>query len=95
VNGYIAENVGATFVLFVARDSPNSRMAIANLQRALLQLGSNPDNVRIVDVFEHPEEASEAHVLVTPTLLRASDSRTRIHGDLSNPLQLAAFLDAP
>jgi hypothetical protein len=95
VNGHLAGNVGATFVLFVAGDSPNSRMAMANLRRALALLGSNLDNVRIIDVFEDPEAASEAHVLVTPTLLRASDSRTRMLGDLSNPAQLAAFLGAP
>jgi hypothetical protein len=68
-------------------------MAIANLQRALALLGNNLENVRIVDVFEHPEMASEARVLVTPTLLRASDVRARILGDLSNAAQLAAFLD--
>jgi circadian clock protein KaiB len=86
---------GAAFTLFVAGDSPNSRAASATLRRALAQLGEGPDAIRIIDVFEDPQAASEARVLVTPTLLRGSDARVRILGDLSNPGQLLDFLRTP
>jgi hypothetical protein len=84
--------LGPLFTLFIAGNSPNSRAASANLQRALAKLGENPDAVHIIDVFEYPEAASAARVLVTPTLLRRSDLGARILGDLSNPVQLVEFL---
>jgi hypothetical protein len=85
---------GATgqLILFVAGDSPNSRAALANLRRTLSTLGGSEEDLEIIDVFERPDLASIARVLVTPTLLRRSDPHVRILGDLSSTQQLLAFL---
>ena len=50
------------------------------------------DDIEIIDVFERPDIASMASVLVTPALVRRSDPRTRILGDLSSRQQLSDFL---
>jgi hypothetical protein len=81
-----------SLILFVAGDSPNSRAAVANLRRTLVALGGSDDDIEIIDVFERPDVASLARVLVTPALLRRSDPRARILGDLSSAQQLLAFL---
>jgi hypothetical protein len=85
---------GATgpLILFVAGDSPNSRAALANLRRYLSTSGGSEDDIEIIDVFERPDIASMASVLVTPALVRRSDPRTRILGDLSSRQQLSDFL---
>ena len=82
----------APFLLFVAGDSPNSRAAIANLNRALASLDLAVTSVEIVDVYEHPDFTAQARVMVTPALVRRSDPRSRILGDLSVPGQVADFL---
>ena len=87
-------DTGATgpLILFVAGDSPNSRAAVANLRRTLAALGASDDDIQIIDVFERPDIASTAKVLVTPALIRRSDPQARILGDLSSAQQLLAFL---
>ena len=87
-------DTGATgpLVLFVAGDSPNSRAAVANLRRTLATLGNSEEDVEIIDVFDRPDIASTARVLVTPALIRRSDPQARILGDLSSTQQLLAFL---
>jgi RecA-family ATPase len=79
-------------ILFVAGDSPNSRAAVANLRRTLATLGLSEADIEIIDVFERPDVASLASVLVTPALIRRSDPHLRILGDLSSTQQLLAFL---
>jgi hypothetical protein len=79
-------------ILFVAGDSPNSRAAVANLRRVLSTLGGSEADIEIIDVFERPDIASMARVLVTPALVRRSDPQARILGDLSSTHQLLAFL---
>jgi circadian clock protein KaiB len=87
-------DTGATgpLILFVAGDSPNSRAAVSNLRRTLATLGGSEDDIEIIDVFERPDIASTARVLVTPALIRRSDPQARILGDLSSTQQLLAFL---
>jgi circadian clock protein KaiB len=87
-------DTGATgaLILFVAGDSPNSRAAVANLRRMHTALGGSEEDIEIIDVFERPDIASTARVLVTPALIRRSDPQARILGDLSSTEQLTAFL---
>jgi len=75
----------------VAGNSPNSQAAIANLNRALGDVGLRPDDVELVDVAEQPERAESARVLVTPTLLRAGNA-ARMVGDLSSGDRLKDFV---
>ncbi len=59
--------------LFVAGDSPDSAMAIANLE------------IEIVDVQREPSRAARDGITVTPTLLKVSPSPScRILGNLKN-----------
>jgi circadian clock protein KaiB len=80
------------FILFIADNSPNSRAAVANLHRALASLGRSESEIEIIDVFDRPDLAASARVLVTPALLRRSDATARILGDLSASRQLLEFL---
>jgi len=92
MNAPLETGATATLILFVAGDSPNSRAAVANLRRTLTTLGGSEDDIEIIDVFERPDIASMARVLVTPALIRRSDPQARILGDLSSTQQLLAFL---
>jgi hypothetical protein len=81
-----------SLILFVSGDSPNSRAAIGNLHRALADIGLSDEDVEIVDVFDRPDIAATARVLVTPALIRRADPEARILGDLSSTTQLVTFL---
>jgi circadian clock protein KaiB len=76
---------GLSLRLFVAGDSPDSGIAIANL-KALFSLdeGSGVE-IEIVDVQRDPARAARDAILVTPTLLKVSPGpHCRIIGNLKN-----------
>ncbi len=77
--------------LFVAKDAPRSIIAIENLRRALVEFVDSTFALEIVNVFDDPDRALSARVLVTPTLL-APDFARRLVGDLSQKAQLLYFL---
>jgi hypothetical protein len=80
------------FVLFVAGKSPNSTAALTHVRRAIERCGREID-LAVIDVFERPDEAFAAHVLVTPALIKAdAPGGTRLVGDLSATAELEAFL---
>jgi circadian clock protein KaiB len=58
------------FRLFVAGDALNSSKAIANLTALCVDHLPNRHDIEIVDVFRHPDDASGADVMLTPTLLK-------------------------
>lgn len=81
--------------LFVAADSPSSRDAQRNLGAALASAGLSADSFVLVDVFEHPEAALEAGVIVTPMLeIVRGRQRQLIAGRLSSQSELVARLSA-
>ena len=57
-------------ILFVAGDEPNSRMARRNLATLCRDGPEGHWDVRIVDVFDECELATEYGILLTPALLR-------------------------
>jgi circadian clock protein KaiB len=77
--------------LFVANDAPRSIIAIENIRRALAEFVDLAFALEIVNVFDEPDRALSARVLVTPTLL-APDFARRLVGDLSTKTQLHYFL---
>jgi circadian clock protein KaiB len=85
-------NDGRKLALFVAGNSSHSQAAIANLNRALVALDREQGDVEIIDVFERPDRAEAARVLVTPTLLWEADTDLRMIGDLSAGDRLMAFV---
>ncbi len=76
--------------LYIAGDTPNSMLAIANLQASLI---SSPHDLEIVNVLEWPERALDDGVFVTPTLVRlAPEPERTMIGSLSQPIELMALL---
>jgi circadian clock protein KaiB len=84
---------GLSLRLFVAGDSPDSAVAIANL-RALFPPGeSSRVQMEIVDVQKDPACAARDAILVTPTLLKVSPAPScRILGNLRNRKALLGVL---
>ena len=79
--------------LFVAADSPSSRDAQRNLGVALARIGLPSEAFVLVDVFDHPEMAIEAGVIVTPTLeIVRGRKRQLVAGRLSSESELIARL---
>jgi circadian clock protein KaiB len=79
------ERRGLSLRLFVAGDSPDSCMAIANL-KGLFPNGAGPEvEIEIVDVQHEPARGAREGILVTPTLLKLSPPPAcRILGNLKN-----------
>jgi circadian clock protein KaiB len=84
---------GLRLRLFVAGDSPDSAIAVANL-RALFPREKGSDvHIDIVDVQREPGRAARDEIMVTPTLLKVSPSpRFRILGNLTNGAALLRLL---
>ncbi|HPR21663.1 MAG TPA: circadian clock KaiB family protein [Candidatus Sabulitectum sp.] len=78
-----------TIRLFIAGKAPNSIIALDNLHRLLDRAGISWNRVHIVDVMEHPEEALDRGVFITPALLLGSgDSTLIIYGNLTKTREL-------
>jgi circadian clock protein KaiB len=86
------------FRLFVAGESANSKLAIANLNRICRDYLGGLHEIEIVDVLCEPKRGLAERVLLTPTLLKISPSPARkILGNLSDPraVLLALGLEGP
>ncbi len=76
---------GLSLRLFVAGDSPDSAIALANLDALFPRSESPHVEIEIVDVQREPARAARDRIMVTPTLLKVSPSPTcRILGNLKN-----------
>lgn len=80
--------------LYIAGDSPRSRMALANLKRLCeAQLNGNYD-IEVIDLTKRPELAKADQILAVPTLIRkVPEPMKRIIGDLSNADRALVALD--
>ena len=79
--------------LFVARDSPDSATALANLEALFPPGRSSRVEIEIVDVQRYPARAARDGILLTPTLLKVSPSPPcRILGNLRNREALLRLL---
>lgn len=88
-----SEQQAPSLRLFVAADSPSSRDARRNLDAAIERLGLPGDCLVLVDVFDHPELALDAGVIVTPTLeIVRGRQRQLVVGRLSSEHDLQARL---
>ncbi len=78
-----------TITLFIAGKASNSIIALDNLHRLLDRAGISRNRIQLVDVMEHPEEALDSGVFITPALLLGSgDSRVIIYGNLTKTREL-------
>ena len=81
------------FLLYVADDTQNSVIAVANL-KALCQ-AHLPDRheIEIVDVFKEPQRALADRIFMTPILIRLAPTPVcRIIGTLSQPEKVVQAL---
>jgi circadian clock protein KaiB len=72
------------FRLYVAGDTQNSALAIANLTALCRAHLPNRYALDVVDVFREPNRALADHIVMTPTLIKLAPSPVRrIIGTLS------------
>ncbi|QGM46069.1 circadian clock KaiB family protein [Methylocystis heyeri] len=78
--------------LFITGLTPRSVRAVANT-RAFCESELDSYDLEIVDLYEHPERAQPANVVVSPTLVRYRPIPVRLlFGDMSNQQQLASLI---
>jgi len=85
------------FLLFVAGDTPNSALAIANLTALCRAYLPGRYAIETVDVFREPQRALAEGIFMTPTLVRLVPSpMVRIVGTLiqTQTVLLALGLEA-
>ncbi len=76
--------------LYIAGETPNSMLALANLRAAL---SNRPYDLEVVDVLTAPERALDDDVFVTPTLVRVSpEPRRTIVGSLARSTDVIRVL---
>ena len=65
--------------------TPRAELAIANLRRICEEELQGRYELEIIDVVEHPQQAEDAKILATPTLIkRLPPPLRRVIGDLSD-----------
>ena len=70
--------------LYVAGDTPNSALAIANLSAVCRARLPDQHQIEVVDVFREPKRALADGILMTPTLVKLTPAPLRrIVGTLS------------
>jgi circadian clock protein KaiB len=81
--------------LFITGTTPRSMRAVANVRAYCEAELRGRYDLEIVDLYEHPERAQPANVVVSPTLVRAHPQPVRLlFGDMSDTKQLSAVLGA-
>ncbi len=79
--------------LFITGITPRSLRAVANVRAFCEGELDGSYNLEIVDLYEHPERAQPANVVVSPTLVRSLPHPVRLmFGDMSDKQQLSAVL---
>lgn len=80
--------------LYVAGADSRAQAAIANLRRICEAELPDQYELEIIDVLEQPEQAEEARILATPTLIKQlPPPLRRVIGDLSNKDKLLLGLE--
>ena len=80
--------------LYVTGSTPRSTRAIENIRRLLESELHDQYDLEVVDVYQHPEAASEHQILAAPTLIKLlPEPVRRIIGDLSDTDRVRRGLD--
>lgn len=88
--------VAARYVLslFVTGSSPKSLRAIQNIQTLCEERLHGCYELKVVDIYQHPEKVKPEQIVVTPTLIKELPLPLRkLIGDLSNKDRLLLGLD--
>ena len=82
------------FQLFVTGTTPRSMRAIQNLRKMCDTHLEGRYEMKVVDIYQHPEQARSDQILVTPTLIKSMPLPIRrLIGDLSNTERVLISLD--
>jgi DNA-binding response OmpR family regulator len=79
-------------VLYVARESPASRLAERNVRKILERSPPGTARLEVRDVAEHPAEAEEDRILFVPTLVARCAPPVWMVGNLRDPAALLGVL---
>lgn len=91
-----AETQGYVFRLFVSGHSTATERTLQTLHHLLEQSLGHPYTLKVIDVFQHPEQAELDQVAATPTLVKVWPQPVRrIVGNLDNVDQLLRVLGSP
>ena len=82
------------FRLYIAGDTPNSSLALANIRAICTEHLEGCHSIEVVDVFRDPKRGLAEGVLLTPCLLKISPAPFRkIVGTLSQKDSVVRTLD--
>jgi circadian clock protein KaiB len=80
--------------LFVTGSTPKSLRAIQNIRALCEERLNGCYELKIIDIYQHPERVKPEQIVVTPTLIKKLPLPLRIMiGDLSNKDRLLLALD--
>jgi len=80
--------------LYVAGDSPRSRLALSNLRRLCEEKIKGDYEIEVIDLAKLPHLAKADQILAVPTLIRSiPEPMKRIIGDLSDADRALVALD--
>ncbi|MBN1566410.1 MAG: circadian clock KaiB family protein [Acidobacteria bacterium] len=80
--------------LFVTGSTPKSLRAIQNIRSLCEEMLDGCYELRVIDIYQHPEQIKSEQIVVTPTLIKKLPLPLRILiGDLSNKERLLLALD--
>ena len=80
--------------LFVTGSTPKSLRAIQNIRALCDEMLNGHYELKVIDIYQHPEQVKPEQIVVTPTLIKKLPLPLRILiGDLSNKDRLLLALD--
>jgi circadian clock protein KaiB len=80
--------------LFVTGSTPKSLRAIQNIRAFCEEKLYGSYELKVIDIYQHPEQVKREQIVVTPTLIKKRPFPLRILiGDLSNMDKLLLGLD--
>jgi circadian clock protein KaiB len=80
--------------LFVTGSTPKSLRAIQNIRALCVERLHDRYELKIIDIYQHPEQVKPEQIVVTPTLIKMLPHPLRkLIGDLSNKKRLLLALD--
>jgi len=80
--------------LFVTGSTPKSLRAIRNIRALCEERFNGHYELKVIDIYQHPERVKREQIVVTPTLIKKLPLPLRILiGDLSNKDRLLSALD--
>jgi circadian clock protein KaiB len=85
---------GYILSLFVTGSTPKSLRAIQNIRALCEEMLRGRYELKVVDIYQHPEQVKTDQIVVTPTLIKKRPFPLRkLIGDLANKDRLLLGLD--